>query len=70
MPVLKSHELPCLRFYNSTLSKVIINQPLKVATTVGGITEGSEMENNTDGHEGTGVENKFKSRRGQNIMKG
>lgn len=72
MLVLKSHELPCLRFYSSTLSKVIINQPLNVATTVavGGITEGNEMENNTDGHEGTGVENKVKSCRGENIMMG
>lgn len=32
--VLKSHELPCLRFYSATLSKVISSQPLEVAATV------------------------------------
>ena len=37
--LLKSHELPCLRFYSATLSKVISSQPLEAAATVaaGGI---------------------------------
>lgn len=54
--VLKSHKLPCLRFYSSTLSKVITNQPLEVAATAtaAGLTEGNEVDNDS---EGTGVEN-------------
>lgn len=64
--VLKSHKLPCLRFYSSTLSKVITNQPLQVATaaTAVGVAEGDEVGNDS---EGTGVEKRVNSRQG--IMK-
>lgn len=64
--VLKSHKLPCLRFYSSTLSKVITNQPLEVATTATavGLTIGKEVDNDS---ERTGGEKKVNSCQG--IMK-
>lgn len=34
VPLLNSHELPCLRLYSSSRSKVIISRPFKVATVV------------------------------------
>lgn len=59
--VLKSHKLPCLRFYSSALSKVITSRPLEVATTAAGLTEGNEVGNDS---EGTGVEEKVNGCRG------